>query len=350
MDYQVDFLKENELEKVQKFINDEWKESHILSKSKKLFNWQYQNKNKSYNFIISKKDNSIIGILGFIPTSKYDKNLIKNNVIWLALWKVSEKIKIPGIGLKMLIFLQQKHKHNIIAVNGINKNHPPMYKALGFKSDKLLHYYVTNKNAKLGIIKSNDSFNPPHANNKGEPWKMVTLENFEDFKIGNHFINDTDLILKKSPDYFLNRYIKHPFYKYKVFTIASQDNKEIAFICIRFDTHNDIKILRIVDYYGNTNILKNSGKGLNKILEDNNAEYADFWLFGIHKEIIESIGFQLVDDSDEVVVPSYFEPFLRKNITILFSYKDLNLNKNYPLIFKADGDQDRPNFLSNENY
>ena len=55
---------------------------------------------KSLFLYSEKKDNYISGILGFIPSSRYDESLIQDNIIWLALWKISEKIKIQGIGLK----------------------------------------------------------------------------------------------------------------------------------------------------------------------------------------------------------------------------------------------------------
>ena len=146
MKYKIEFLKEIDFSKVSKFINDEWKEDHILSKSKELFDWQYLNENNTYNFIILKNKNEILGILGFIPSYRYDKNLINKNIIWLALWKISERIEIKGIGLKMLSFLQKNVAHIGIGANGINKSLPNMYRALRYQAGHLNHYYSVNKN------------------------------------------------------------------------------------------------------------------------------------------------------------------------------------------------------------
>ena len=56
-------------------------------------------------FIISKRNNDIIGVLGFINTSNYDNKLSKENIIWLALLQIKDNLGIPGLGLKMLRFL-----------------------------------------------------------------------------------------------------------------------------------------------------------------------------------------------------------------------------------------------------
>ena len=44
-------------------------------------------------------------------------------------------------------------------------------------------------------------------------------------------------------------------------------------------------------------------------------------------------------DTVNDIIPHYFEPFLKKNVSIEFAYK--TKERNYAF-FKADGDQDRP--------
>ena len=41
------------------------------------------------------------------------------------------------------------------------------------------------------------------------------------------------------------------------------------------------KVMRLVDYIGEPEILSFAGKGLNDLMKKNNVEYADFWSFGI---------------------------------------------------------------------
>ena len=343
MEYQIEFLKEIDYIKVSRFINIEWKKDHILSKSKDLFDWQYLNKNKTYNFVVLKNKNEICGVLGFIPSSRYDKNLFKENVLWLALWKISNKIKIKGIGLKMLAFLQKNVNHIGIGVNGINKDHPSMYRALGYKSDNLNHYYSVNKNCDLKIISSPKDYNHPYPNPIGSNWILLNenvIKNFKEiysYKILSHSP------IKKTAYYFLNRYIKHPFYDYQVYIIPSIDQKEAALISIRIDKIDKSKVLRIVDFYGNIEILNYAGYGLEKIINKSSIEYVDFFSYGIPDEIMTNFGFRIVDYQQNIIVPNYFEPFVNKNFKVLFAFKNIIKSKNQFIICKGDGDQDRPN-------
>ena len=50
--------------------------------------------------------------------------------------------------------------------------------------------------------------------------------------------------IKKSPIYFLNRYLKHPFYKYQVYLILSNEIDQEALISIRIDKKNKSNVLR----------------------------------------------------------------------------------------------------------
>ena len=343
MKYEIEFLKEIDFSKVSKFINDEWKEGHILSKSKDLFDWQYLNENKSYNFIILKQKNELLGILGFIPSCRYDKNLIEENIIWLALWKISEKIQIKGVGLKMISFLQKNVAHIGIGANGINKTIRPMYKALGYQSENLNHYYSVNKNLKPKLISSPKKYNHPSLNQKGLKWIMLNENDFENFKEKFSYKINSKSEVKKTPFYFLNRYIKHPYYCYQVYLIPSPNQKEAALISIRMDRRSNSKVFRIVDYYGNIEILNYAGYGLNNIIDKFCVEYIDFWSYGIPDKIMNNFGFRIADSQQNIIVPNYFEPFENKNNEILFAYKNTKNLKNKFIICKGDGDQDRPN-------
>ncbi len=345
MKYEIEFLKEIDFSKVSKFINNEWKKGHILSTSKDLFDWQYLNVNKSYNFIILKNKNEVLGILGFIPSSRYDKNLINENIIWLALWKISEKIEVKGIGLKMISFLKKNIAHIGIGVNGIDKSLPSMYKALGYQAGNLNHYYSVNKNLKSKLISSPKEYNHPSLNPKGLKWIRLNENDFGNFEEKFHYKISSHSEIKKTPIYFLNRYIKHPFYSYQVYLIPDPNQKEAALISIRMDKKINSKVFRIVDYYGNIEILNYAGYGLKNIVDDFFVEYIDFWSYGIPDKIMKNFGFKIVDSQQDVIVPNYFEPFENKNNEILFAYKNINNLKNKFMICKGDGDQDRPNIF-----
>ena len=89
----------NDKENIQRFINQFWKRDHILTKSDKLFDYMYKNKKTNqYNFLLSIENDSINGILGFIPTNHYYAKIIESsNIIWYSMWQV---INIPENNLQ----------------------------------------------------------------------------------------------------------------------------------------------------------------------------------------------------------------------------------------------------------
>ena len=93
----ISICRDSDIANLKGFIHKNWQEDHILCNSDSLINWQYRNDDGTYNFILAKYQNHIIGVLGFIETKRYDKNLQELNVIWLALWKVKSNNKFPGL-------------------------------------------------------------------------------------------------------------------------------------------------------------------------------------------------------------------------------------------------------------
>ena len=148
--YIIDFCKENELQKLQKFINNHWSPNHIMSSSNRLMAWQHHDKkNKRYNFVIAKhkKTGKIHAILGFFPTSQYDSSL-KYTDLALAIWKVRDDVKTIGLGVSLIDFLSNKINPRTLYGIGVNPRVVPIYKYMGFKVGKMNHYYIVNKEKK----------------------------------------------------------------------------------------------------------------------------------------------------------------------------------------------------------
>ena len=87
--------------------------------------------------------------------------------------------------------------------------------------------------------------------------------------------------------------------------------------------------------------LKFVAKDLYEIMQNNDCEYIDFMCFGFDYQIILDAGFKEVDiESEELIIPNHFSPFVQKNIKLHF-FVDTDKVSNIK-ICKADGDQDRP--------
>ena len=69
-----------------------------------------------------------------------------------------------------------------------------------------------------------------------------------------------------------------------------------------------------------------------------NYEYVDLLSSGIDEEILMKSGFNKQQSSSGVIIPTYFEPFIRENMDIYYEKSGEDL-----ILFKGDADGDRPN-------
>ena len=323
-----------------KFIHLHWKNDHILSKNRSLFNWQYQGSDQQINFILAKEKNEVLGILGYIKNSKYDEELMTKDVVWLALWKVKDNTP-SGLGLNLYKELLRKEQGSIIAVNGINETHPPIYRALGFQNVEFDCFYMVNSEISQNIIKHNCQLPKSQPiDQKGVSLKEIDIHEIQ--KIDNLVFQDNNLN-HKSVSYFSNKYLLHPFYKYRIFSILDK-KKCLGLLCTRIVTYKDYKALRVIDFIGEQKSISRIGKSILELIKIEGIEYVDFWQHGLQERYLLEAGFYKLDfQKNDIVIPNFFEPFVQKSIKI-FSAVRLENTQNF-FFFKGDGDQDRPTNL-----
>ena len=171
------------------------------------------------------------------------------------------------------------------------------------------------------------------------------MENFytpEELKNGFPFELYKSRIPYKDWDYFNKRYFLHPVFNYEIYAITL-NGEILSILVLREVNFNSSSILRIVDYYGEEIPFGSLNNFFTKLMVRSQSEYIDLYCYGMNEDTIKSSGFiEVPENSDEIIIPNYFEPFLKKNIQIYF-YIDHSLEDSRIRIFKADGDQDRPN-------
>jgi hypothetical protein len=327
----------NDVADIMSFINSEWKEGHILARDEVFFRYEHQIKNQ-INFVISKDEYmKINGVLGFISSALEDYS-----DICTVIWKVSKNSQNPILGIQLLQFLQKEKGVRTVLSVGINKKTIGIYKYLGMYTDSLNQFVMINKSiqefkiAKVNELKDFDSISVSLDVNYDI--KLIKQEldlsdfNFEEYKQNIPF---------KNKKYFSKRYFEHPIYQYSVYG-AYFKNKLVGLIVTRVQSYNESKILRIVDFIGEEKCLLSFGNFFSELIVKKGYEYADFYCFGLHQDLLNNAGFYLIDLSKEdLIIPNYFYPYLLKNIPIYF-FADTNKIESLRL-FKADGDQDRPN-------
>jgi hypothetical protein len=321
---------------IMSFINSEWKEGHILARDQDFFRYEHQSKDQ-INFVISKDENmKINGVLGFIPSA-----LEEDSDVCTVIWKVSKNSQNPILGIELLQFLQKEKRVRTVLSVGINKKTIGIYKYLGMYTDSLNQFVMINKNIqefKIAKVNELKVFDNIVSVDENYVIKLVKQEfdlsdfNFEEYKKNIPF---------KNKKYFFKRYFEHPIYQYDVYGAYFMD-KLVSLIVTRVQSYNESKVLRIVDFIGEEKCLLSFGKFISELIIKQGYEYADFYCFGLDQEVLNNAGFYLMDPfKEDLIIPNYFAPYLQKNIPIYF-FADTNKIESLSL-FKADGDQDRPN-------
>lgn len=327
---------EQDLAGVMAFIHAHWARNHLLSWNRPLMDWQHGDPANpgSYNWLIAEDEEGIQGILGYIPTSKYDISLASNPLTWLALWKIRAELKNNTVGLRLLNTLTHAPETGIVAVLGINPSLPPMYKSLGYVVGELKQHFICEPGRAQTLIGAPDCFVPPRPRPGRAAFQTVEADYLESSSlIGSK-------LPRKTPLYFLNRYLRHPVYRYRVSSIEL-GGQPCGLLTTRVATHGDARVLRIVDFLGDESALAECGTALYLLLREERCEYADLFEYGLPSEVLEACGFRRAVHRSEVVVPNYFEPFLQQSARIEFAVKGAKLE--HLAIFRGDGDQDRPN-------
>lgn len=328
-DYTVRFAERNDIPAIMNFIDENWKKGHILATNKELFEWQYIN-NDRLNMVIGEDDQHILqAILGYVPYADgEDKDFC------LALWKAKEGTAF--LGVKLLRFLLQEEPHRKVFCNGINLRTTEMiYRRLGFSIGKLKQWYRLCDVSEYRIAVVNNKMIPNYRTDSTK--NLVSYKDFSELeknKTEKLFVTYT--VPYKSEAYIFKRYFEHPIYEYEVYGVENELGKVEAAIVFRVQECNDSKALRIIDFFGDYSLIYHLTSQIDAIACEIGAEYIDMYAMGLEDKQMIASGWLVVGE-DANIIPNYFSPYSQCNVEINACTTDESI-----ILFKGDGDQDRP--------
>jgi hypothetical protein len=330
-----------------RFINEHWKRDHIFVHSRVLFDWQHLSSAHAgqFNFVLALHPTShdILALLGFIPMSQFSLRLEWSET-FLAIWKVRDDIRLPGLGVGLLESVVRHTQPAMIGVVGISRMAVPLYRVLGFQTGLLDHHVLFNPRRRTFLIASGvESRHMPTVAPFDSAVRCVPLTN----ACASQTIEAlcAASVPRKTWDYVRHRYLQHPFYRYQVLGL-SRDGALDAILIARKVHANQSAALRITDYLGDAGVLPRFQGALQNILVSENAEYLDIYQHGIPDDLLTAAGFVNRRQQPSLTVPNYFEPFENANIELDFAYRVYDpLLSGRIRILRGDGDQDRPNQL-----
>lgn len=336
--YKFKICEREDLPRLLTFIDTYWKKNHILVRSKEILDFQYYNREEDkYDFVLAENTQTgeLDGIRGWIRVAQYDPALAKYDEVWSAVSKVRTDVENNEIKVLGSYLWRYLEKHKGFGTVGISKFSFAMHTAIRHKTCSLGQYFILNpshKNYSIAMIPQDYEY--PNLITDSS-WRLNEIDDISS-------VSDEEAPAYyrpfKSITFFVNRFAKHPVYKYHFYGIYNNGHMK-AILAGKFVEIKGSKILRIVDVLGSLEEVGCLYHDFLKIMENNGCEYVDFLSFGIDDYVFQRMGFSKLDpDSEEIIIPNYFEPFEQKNIIINGAYKP---EERY-CMFKADADQDRP--------
>lgn len=326
----IRFAKKNDTDDIMRFIDLFWRKGHILSRDKRLFEWQYGTDSDKLNIVVGIDEiGNIQGMLGFIP---YDNNDKKD--IALALWKAN-----PGtgfLGIKLIKYLLENEPHREVVCPGINMDTTSkIYQHIGMKIGTMSHWYRLAKRDEYLIAKVVDR-NISELYHHKAGVNLLPIKGEDELDSLNFRLSESRIPFK-SISYIKKRYFRHPLYKYDLYQVKASDSKTDTMIILRTQEYKGSKVLRLIDCIGDVADLRYVTELLDELMDKMDCEYIDTYEIGVNDEYLASAGWNKVEDEGNVI-PDYFSPFEQRKVDIHYS-----TSADAAILFKGDGDQDRPN-------
>lgn len=315
-----------EEEAVRDFVNQHFDWKLPLVNRPEWFDFYYISPGKLH-FAIAQQGEEWLSVAGYIPANQ---NPIPD--VWVSVWVAKKGHN--GVGLELMNALPGLLGARVVACNNIRPKTCAFYRFLGWTAERLPHYYRLAERQEYRLAKVDHPVILPVSGD-------LELTPVDSQTMGTLGLPLSDHTPAKDLWYLQRRYFHFPHLDYQVWAVLDQ-GQLLAYLVARVvesGESGEIPVLRLVDYIGNEEYLPRLGRALDHLLKETGAEYLDCYNAGISPEIWAAAGLTQRLERDGVVIPNYLTPPLYENTEY---YYFTNLPKNF-VMFKADGDQDRPN-------
>ncbi|MFR2613850.1 MAG: hypothetical protein ACLTGG_10370 [Subdoligranulum sp.] len=271
-------------------------------------------------FALAEQDGEILCAAGYILA-----NQSETPDIWVSVWVAAKGHN--GVGLELMDALSGLLNARVVACNNIRANTCVLYHFLGWQAERLPHYYLGDPVQRAGTV-----LGPPLPCR----YRMTCPDPCAGCCAGRTWpapqphATQRSLVLQRR--YFACR------------TRRCWQCRKLFCRFTRSPAHHAaetgcVPVVRLVDFIGDDAVLPRIGGALDKLLHDAGAEYLDCYNAGIPAAVWAAAGLTERCEDDGVIIPNYLTPPLQQNTEYYYF-------TNQPagvVLFKADGDQDRPN-------
>ncbi|WP_367924548.1 hypothetical protein [uncultured Ruthenibacterium sp.] len=302
-----------------RFLDKNWDSRHPLVHLDDFFTYYYAD-GENLQFALCEAAGQIVALAGYIRA-----NQSQTPDIWVSIWCADKKNR--GAGMELLDALPRLCNARLSACNNIRPQVIPLYRFLGYEAGRLPHYYRLADKSSYSVARISKKRILPV-----EPGPFLQrVESAE--HLAKVYTPHSEIYPFKDLWYLTRRYFHYPRQKYDLWHLNGN------LLATRSVPANGTTVLRIVDYVGLPENFPDFGAGIDHLMTQIQAEYADCYCAGISPAQMERAGFCQRLETDENILPNYLTPPLYENTEYYYS----TTHPEHFLLFKADGDQDRPN-------
>lgn len=306
-----------------RFLDENWGSEHPLVHRAEYFDFYYRN-GDALQFAFGSIGGEVIAIAGYIRANE------RGDEIWVSIW--CAKKGYNGAGLELMSALPALAGAKHMACNNIRPKTTPFYTFLGYTAARLPHFYRLVRKEKYAVARVANLHILPVCGD------AILTKISDETVLAACGIPVLTARPHKDLWYVSRRYFAYPHQKYDTYAVLV-NGKAQALLVTRVVAVNGTYVLRIVDYIGPSSQFSALGRAIDVLMQNCAAEYADCYCYGISAETFAAAGFCEREENDENCIPNYLDPPLYENTEYYFFTDDA---EDFTM-FKADGDQDRPN-------
>lgn len=310
------------------FLDAHWGSKHPLVHLPEYLDFYYRpfGDEGPLQFAVAEREDRLLAVAGYIRA-----NRLEHPDIWVSIWCAAKGEN--GAGLELMAALPDLTGARLVACNNIRPKTMVFYRFLGYTAERLPHFYRLAKRDHYTVARIVRRVLLPAGGRA-----TLRLLPDEAALAACGYLPDPARRPYKDVWYLTRRYYHYPHQRYDVWAVQL-DGAVKALLVTRCVPVDGAAVLRILDYSGPPAVFAELGKAIGQLMQDAQAEYADCYCSGIDKETMAAAGFCERLQEDENILPNYLTPPLYENS----EYYYFTSNTENFTMFKADGDQDRPN-------
>jgi hypothetical protein len=315
-------------ERIVAFMRRHWGSRHPLMELPDFFGYYYDAGGGRLRFALAEQAGALAALAGFVPASAGE-----TPDVWVSVWVADPARK--GSGLELMAAMSGLVGCRTLACNNIRPETRPFYDFLGYTTGRVRHFYRLAGRGPRRIARVAGAAMPRVEGDAA----LRPLESPEALRASG-FVPPVGANPYKDLWYIERRYYAYPRLKYEVYAVMLPGQAApAALLAARLAPAMGSAALRIVDFIGPARAMARLGPAIDGLIARRGAEYADIYCAGLPAGLLPAAGFVERLENSADVIPTYLDPPVMENIEY---YYFTNRPEDFTL-FKADGDQDRPN-------